>query len=283
MAALSAGESGRADSAHTKIAVVPAVARAAVIVELLKGIVQLRVLRSVPANEALALAFFRERSAKGQFSDFVDSTVSWYLSALDHSLILEGLGKSEGSLHVLDLGSGRGGFLRWLMTSAALATVVTRYTGLDQDPIAVARCREAFQGNAEFLEADLRELGDLPVRAADLIAVINVLPYVDDAVHLLAAAAKIARGPDSVLLLLEPAPGPYWERSFGGFGIHLRSEATLRGYLERSGWTVRELIPLALVQVRRRPVVVISRLFVCTRATVQPATVAQRSRSTCHP
>lgn len=227
-------------------------------------------LRGVPdaglrPEPALVRAFFRERYEADRLHDIVDARNDWYLAPLVGSSVLGPLLKRFEPLSVLDLGCGRGRLAEWLDRHRAGETT---YCGIDQDVALIERLREKSIGCPRrlFLAGNVQSvtLQSLPP-LVDAVFAINVFPYIYDPVPVLAAVRSIrghAVGGDGTrLFVLDPLPSPFWETSFGGFGICVRNAGEWARLFECAGWRLLEVTTLAVASVGERSILPVAALY----------------------
>jgi len=223
-----------------------------------KGVFRLLGQKRLQPDDDKAMAYFRKRSEVGNFSGFTDSGRDWYLEVLDLSLAL-GRAVAVDSANILDIGCGRGGLLRWLQRRAGPNLL---YTGVDQDPLAIALCNNHFGKIGRFECSDIRSLPP-PPKPYDVIFAINVFPYCMSAISLLENISRQSHA-KSLLIVVDPSRSLFWEREFGGFGISLRSRRTFMKIFESSPWSVHESGTFSLASCFSRPFFSVSNLFVLT-------------------
>jgi SAM-dependent methyltransferase len=204
------------------------------------------------------MAFFRERSQRNRFRDFLDSSSDWYLATLLATTAVSQLVRlGPRPVTVLDLGCGRGGFCRWLCDHSKSPV---RYFGVDQDPGVIALCESKLGGRGTFLCADARRL-DTHVADADAIFAINLFPYLINPLPILASCRDLLR-PGGFLLVLDPEDSLFWKHELPGFGLTLRGVRDWIPIASESGWRILEIASLGFFSLRGRPVVPIANAIV---------------------
>jgi SAM-dependent methyltransferase len=241
-----------------EIVLIPAGRIGHVLWEFIRGIRRLLQQHGLPLDEEKAMEYFRRRSLSSDFEDFTDSSRDWYLSILKKSCLLTEKINQRNRLVVLDIGCGRGGLLNWFLSNS----VNTNYFGIDQDRAAINFCRERFDSSASFIEGDVRMLTTSFNLPSDLIFAVNVFPYISNPGGVLADCKILAANANSLLVILDPNPTPYWDKEFGGFGIELREAAALERYARSAGWRLCEQLRLAVASIFGVPVLTLSNLLV---------------------
>lgn len=228
-----------------------------VLFEFIKGLVRRLSQQGLVLNEERAMEYFRERSLNSSYEDFTDSSREWYLAVLKKSSCLAGRLLQRNNPVILDIGCGRGGLFNWLCRNVELAT----YFGIDQDRYAIDHCRTHFDSGT-FIEGDIRRLTSVFDKRTDVTFAVNVFPYICDPGDVLTKCRQLARSTDAVLAILDPAPSPYWEKEFGGFGIELREATDLIERAREAGWTLSEQINLAMTSLFGLPMVKLAHLLI---------------------
>lgn len=217
-----------------------------VLSEWLKGVGRRARSKGLQLNEERAMLYFQKRSKEGTFEDFTDSSRDWYLSVLNKSLLLKSQLNQGSNFSVLDIGCGRGGMFSWFLSNS---NSHVSYFGIDQDPITVRNCQQFFGDKGEFIRGDARHLSTFFVDKVDVIVAVNLFPYINDPGGVLSQCRGLNRTQNSLLLILEPTPSVYWEKEFGGFGVHLRDPKYWMAVGKSAGWTLREVVNLAIASV----------------------------------
>lgn len=178
-------------------------------------------------------SFFNKRSLSDNFSDFTDSSSSWYLEILDKNhVLMDKFNESTKALNILDLGCGRGFLLEWLKKNRFIDKC--NYTGIDIDNIAIDKCKKKFQkNNVTFCTANVNEIQP---SSYDIIFAINVLPYIESAeTFFKMCQLGLSSKQNCFCVLLNPHPSPYWETEFGGFTIKIRQADEIRKHAKLAG------------------------------------------------
>lgn len=209
-------------------------------------------------DSEVVAGFFDSRAESDSFADFTDSSRDWYLAILDASQVLRDRLQVAGN-HILDLGCGRGFLYDWL---GQRSEDPFTYHGVDISSGMVKAARAMHSGDVAFHVADAATCPPL-YRKPDVIAAINVLPYIQDPARAL-AVWRVAAKRDTLLVVVDPSPSLYWEREFGGFGIKIRSMRSLRRALLAAGWTIHERATLSLSSIGRLEVGRLSHLIIAT-------------------
>ena len=232
----------------------------------LRGLVRRMLEKGHPPNEALAMEYFRERSRRKRYREFLDSSSPWYLSPLlATEAIVELLGPERRPIAILDVGCGRGGLCRWLK---ARAQSELQYTGVDQDALVIAHCEKTLGDCGTFRCGDSRNL-EAPALSADVIFTINMFPYIIDPIPILTRFRTILR-PRGFLVVLDPADSSFWKHELPGFGVSLRSASTWTSLAAKAGWRVEEIASLGVFAIGTRAVLPLSNVFVLTPETQTP-------------
>jgi SAM-dependent methyltransferase len=261
---------GLGPSASHMVALVPTRKVPHIILELVKGVGRRFKQKGLLLSEDRVREYFERRSLDGDYHDFTDSSRDWYLSVLRHSTALNERLRNNRPL-VLDLGCGRGGLTRWLLSNKTQVD----YIGIDQDRIAIEECRKHFQSAAVFVRGDIRKLTENLSIQVDIIFAVNVFPYIKNPTEIMIQCKTLLKSKRSFLAVIEPHPSCYWENEFGGFRIELREPASIIRYAEQAGWSLHDHARLAVASCFGKPLVTIAHLLVFSPFDAQATSVSK--------
>lgn len=187
---------------------------------------------------SLVEEFFTQRSKEQNWSDFADSSTEWYLNIMDASATIKSKVKASMICRVLDLGCGRSKLVDWLSARSSESHI--QYLGVDIDRVAVEKLSEATHRNGiSYTTIDLRRDTPSITGPFDIIFCINVLPYISDPSSMLTSVSKFCTA-SSLLVVIDPVPGPVWETDYGGFSIALRNPSLIASLCRQSGYRLEE-------------------------------------------
>lgn len=185
--------------------------------------------------------YFESRSQDDAdpFLDFTESSSRGYERLFD-AIDLPRVAQAGAGL--LDVGCGRAGLLAYLNARQSMPRA---YHGIDIDRLAIKRLVETrSSATTRFEVGTLRSAADF-VAGDQLVAVVNVLPYCAELAQagFDALCAAVARAHAS-LLVVDPLPGPTWDRRFGGMTITYRHHDRVDGFAAQHRLSLTRLIEL---------------------------------------
>lgn len=175
--------------------------------------------------------FFTNQSLNSNFSDFTDSTKSWYLRGVDYVLNKYNINNHNSKKKILDLGSGRGGLINHIKSK----NLEFEYIGVDFDEEAILKCSNIYKNdkNIRFVASEVVDFIKTDKSQFDFVFIINLLPYIDNLKFFI---SHLQKKKYKNIILCEPHPSPYWEKSFGGFSVFIRNSDLIQKILIENGF-----------------------------------------------
>jgi len=190
--------------------------------------------QKLPYSKSLAKSYFQRLSPDSYQGAFFAGNINIFHFSFINSNIINNFASKKNST-ILELGCGFGDLMQvipyrcnyigldWSEKSLMIASHVAEYKNISFYPVC---------GDAE----------DIPLsnNIADIILILNLLPYIENFDKLVEGISRVAKD-NSCIAVLNPVKNPFWEYEFEGFGINFYKREKIIQKFKKEGFMVANL------------------------------------------